>query len=291
MKIISETELILNADGSIYHLNLLPEDVADIVITVGDQDRVAEVSKYFDRIELKKGKREFITHTGYIGTKRITVISTGIGTDNVDIVLNELDALVNIDFDTRTVNNQLRNLNIIRVGTSGAVQADIEIDSVLVSTAAFGLDPLMHYYDYPVAAEERELLQSFEDALPDHYNMQPYLALAGNDLLGKLANGFTTGITITAPGFYAPQGRQVRAVSATPQLMQTIQNFKFRQQRITNLEMETAGIYGLCQSLGHQAISFNAILANRVTHQFSKQPHRVMENCIKKVLELITLTL
>ena len=181
-----------------------------------------------DRIELKKGKREFITHTGYIGTKRITIISTGTGTDNVDIVLNELDALVNIDFDTRTVKPQLHILNIIRIGTSGAVQADIKIDSLLVSTAAFGLDPLTHYYDCAITAEEHELLQSFKDALPAHYNMQPYLALAYNDLLNKLANGFTKGNTITVPCFYAPQGRQVRGVSATPHLMQTIQDFRFR---------------------------------------------------------------
>jgi uridine phosphorylase len=288
MNIISETDLILNADGSIYHLNLLPEDVADTVITVGDQDRVAEVSKHFDHIELKKGKREFITHTGYIDSKRITVISTGIGTDNVDIVLNELDALVNIDFSTRTVNNHLRSLNIIRVGTSGAVQADITIDSILVSAAAFGLDPLMHYYEHTVTEEEQALLHNFKNVLPGHYTMQPYIASAGKSLLHKLADGFVQGITITAPGFYAPQGRQVRAASATSELMQTIQNFGHQQQRITNLEMETAGIYGLSKSLGHQAISFNAILANRVTHQFSKQPQTVMEDCIKQILELIT---
>ncbi len=288
MNKISETDLILNADDSIYHLNLLPGDVAETVITVGDQDRVAEVSKHFDRIELKKGKREFITHTGYIGNKRITVISTGIGTDNIDIVLNELDALVNIDFDTRTVNPQLSSLNIIRVGTSGAVQPDVEIDSVLVSAAAFGLDPLMHYYEQPITAEEQALLYYFKDALSEHNTMQPYIVSAGKTLLDKLASDFVKGITITAPGFYAPQGRQVRAKSATSQLMQSIQNFVHQQQRITNLEMETAGIYGLSRSLGHQAISFNAILANRVTHQFSKQPQKVMENCIKQVLERIT---
>ncbi len=288
MNTISETDLILNADDSIYHLNLLPGDVADTVITVGDQDRVAEISKHFDRIELKKGKREFITHTGYIGQKRITVISTGIGTDNIDIVLNELDALVNIDFDTRTINQQLRSLNIIRVGTSGAIQADIDIDTILVSTAAFGLDPLMHYYQHEITVEEQALLEHFKQALPAHYTLQPYIASASKNLLDKLADDFAQGITITAPGFYAPQGRQVRAVSATPQMMSIIQQFGYQQQRITNLEMETAGIYGLSHALGHQAISFNAILANRATHQFSKQPQTVMKNCIKQVLELIT---
>ncbi|WP_342647748.1 nucleoside phosphorylase [Mucilaginibacter sp. CSA2-8R] len=288
MNTISETDLILNADGSIYHLNLLPGDVADTIITVGDQDRVAEVSKHFDRIELVKGKREFITHTGYIGQRRITVISTGIGTDNIDIVLNELDALVNIDFSTRMVNQQLHSLNIIRVGTSGAVQADIDIDTVLVSAAAFGLDPLMQYYEHEVTTDEQKLLENFKNALPYNYALQPYIALAGKTLLGSLAGDFEQGITITAPGFYAPQGRQVRAASATPQLMQIVQQFGHQHQRITNLEMETAGIYGLSRSLGHQAISFNAILANRATHQFSKQPQIVIDNCIKQVLELIT---
>lgn len=287
MKYISETDLILNTDGSVYHLNLLPNEVADTVITVGDQDRVAEISKHFDRVELQKGKREFITHTGYIGKKRITVISTGIGTDNVDIVLNELDALVNINFETRVVNKDLRSLDIIRIGTSGAVQADVAIDSLLVSSAAFGLDPLMHYYEHSLTAYEIDLLKAFKHSLPAQYQLHPYITSASTILLNSLAKDIQQGITVTAPGFYTPQGRQVRAKSSTPQLLHVIQNFGVHNQRITNLEMETAGIYGLANNLGHRAISFNVILANRISHQFSKQPQKVMETCIENILERI----
>ncbi|MBS7564007.1 nucleoside phosphorylase [Mucilaginibacter sp. Bleaf8] len=287
MSYISETDLILNADGSAYHINLFPDEVANTVITVGDQDRVAEVSKYFDHIEVKKGKREFVTHTGRIGNKRLTVISTGIGTDNIDIVLNELDALVNINLQTRQIKPELKSLNIIRIGTSGAVQTDIEVDSLLASSAAFGLDPLMHYYEQLLTAHETALLDAFKAALTSNNSINPYFTPAGEKLLTALGGGLPQGITITAPGFYAPQGRQVRAKNTIPELMQIVQDFKFAGERITNLEMETAGIYGLAQSLGHQALSFNIILANRITHQFSKRPLQVMDNYIKQILERI----
>jgi uridine phosphorylase len=287
MNRIAETDLILNADGSVYHLNLLPGDVADTVITVGDPDRVGEVSKYFDTIELKKGKREFITHTGTIGGKRLTVLSTGIGTDNIDIVFNELDALVNIDLKSCTVNPDLRSLNIIRIGTSGAVQADIAVESLLISSAAFGLDPLMHYYQQTLTGTEQDTLTAFKAALPVNANLSPYIASAGSDLLAKLGKGQQQGITITAPGFYSPQGRQVRAIAAIPDLMGCIQRFNFERQRITNLEMETAGIYGLASALGHQAISCNIILANRATQVFSKQPAKIMDHYIGQILETL----
>jgi uridine phosphorylase len=290
MTYISETDLILNADGSAYHINLFPDEIADTIITVGDQDRVAEVSKYFDHIELKKGKREFVTHTGRIGNKRITVTSTGIGTDNIDIVLNELDALVNINLKTRLVKPDLKSLNIIRIGTSGAVQADIEVDSLLVSSGAIGLDPLMHYYQHTLTPKEEGLLQAFQSALPQSYQINPYYAPAGQQLLTTLGVGLQQGITITAPGFYTPQGRQVRAQSAVPELMNIVQGFNYGNQRITNLEMETAGIYGLANNLGHQALSFNIILANRVTQQFSKQPLQIMDTYIAQILErLVTI--
>jgi uridine phosphorylase len=285
---ISETDLILNADGSAYHLNLLPGDVADTVITVGDPDRVGEVSKYFDSIELKKGKREFITHTGKISNKRLTVLSTGIGTDNIDIVLNELDALVNIDFTTRTINPKPKSLNIIRIGTSGAVQADIAVDSVLLSSAAFGLDPLMHYYRQNLSGKEQDLLNAFKITLPGDAQLSPYVASADETLLATLGKDQQQGITITAPGFYSPQGRQVRAVAAIPQLMDIIQKFNFNGHRITNLEMETAGIYGLAASLGHKALSYNVILANRVTQKFSTRPAKIMDHYIKLLLEQLS---
>jgi uridine phosphorylase len=288
MNRISETDLILNADGSVYHLNLLPGDVADTVITVGDPDRVGELSQHFDSIEFKKGKREFITHTGRIGNKRLTVLSTGIGTDNIDIVFNELDALVNIDFKTRLVNTDLRSLNIIRIGTSGVVQADIPVDSLLYSSAAFGLDPLMHYYQQDLSSAEQNLLNAFKAALPADAGLSPYFASADKILLKLLGNNQQQGITITAPGFYSPQGRQVRAISAVPRLMEVIQHFNFEGQRITNLEMETAGIYGLAAALGHKALSCNVILANRVTQTFSKQPAKIMARYITELLGKLT---
>ncbi|HEY4195406.1 MAG TPA: phosphorylase, partial [Mucilaginibacter sp.] len=211
----------------------------------------------------------------------------GIGTDNIDIVLNELDALVNIDFNTREINSKLRSLNIIRIGTTGAVQADIPVDSLLVSKAALGLDPLMHYYKQNISIKEEVLLESFVYALSRGYDykLTPYIASADEGLLNTLGEGLQQGITITAPGFYAPQGRQVRAVSAMPKLMEIIQNFKSGDDHITNLEMETAGIYGLAASLGHKAISFNIVLANRVTHTFSNQPAQIMDHYIKQILD------
>ncbi|MFA4978914.1 MAG: nucleoside phosphorylase, partial [Sphingobacterium sp.] len=212
---INESELILNSDGSIYHLNLLPEDLANTVITVGDPDRVAKVSKYFDRIELKKGKREFITHTGYLGNKRLTVISTGIGTDNIDIVLNELDALANIDFANRTVKSTLSSLDIVRIGTSGAVQQDVEMGTILASAYGIGLDALMNYYQGSYDGEEQALqaeLAEYFSAL----NLKPYVAKAGASLLDRIAFDLPKGVTLTAPGFYAPQGRTVRSTNTIP---------------------------------------------------------------------------
>jgi len=287
MDSIAETDLILNADGSAYHLNLLPHVIANTIITVGDPDRVPGVSKHFDRIELKKGKREFITHTGYIDKKRLSVISTGIGTDNIDIVLNELDALVNIDLKTRLPKAQLKSLDIVRIGTSGAIQADIEVDTLLASSAALGLDPLIHYYRQQLTDDETSLLNAFTKTLGKGHLLQPYLASANQQLLDMLAHDIQRGITITAPGFYAPQGRQVRAISAIPNLMRLITGFNYKQRRITNLEMETAGIYGLAAALGHRAISFNVILANRATNLFSTQPQTIMGKYITMLMERI----
>lgn len=284
---ISETDLILNSDGSVYHLNLLPEDVADTVITVGDPERVAQVSQHFDDIEVKKSKREFTTHTGYIGDRRLTVLSTGIGTDNIDIVLNELDALVNIDFVNRQVKPDLKSLNIIRIGTSGAVQADIPVDSLLISEIAIGMDTLMHYYRYQNTEAEAKLLSKFNSALPQDKLFSPYIVPASSNLLNMFTRNIPTGVTISAPGFYAPQGREVRAKASLPGLMEAISNFSGSGKRITNLEMETAGIYGLAAVLGHKAVSFNAILANRITQKFSADPQKTINECIETVLNLI----
>ncbi|GAB1462581.1 nucleoside phosphorylase [Pedobacter sp.] len=284
---LSAADLIINPDGSIYHLNLLPEDIADTVITVGDLDRVPEVSKHFDRIELKKGKREFITHTGYIGKKRITVISTGIGTDNIDIVFNELDALVNIDFDSRTVKNELKSLNIIRIGTSGAVQPDIPMGTVLASSYGLGFDALMHYYEQKLSGKEEELLSDINTYFKDLAGIKPYLTQANENLLQQFAYDMPTGITATAPGFYAPQGRQVRAKNAVANFIGRLNSFKSGANRITNLEMETAGIYALAKTLGHKALSINAILASRVNFEFSNNPNAIVNKAISTILERI----
>ncbi|WAC40230.1 nucleoside phosphorylase [Pedobacter sp. SL55] len=284
---LSEADLIINPDGSIYHLNLLPEDIADTVITVGDLDRVPEVSKHFDRIELKKGKREFITHTGYIGSKRVTVISTGIGTDNIDIVFNELDALVNIDFETRTVKKHLKSLNVIRIGTSGAVQPDITMGTVLASSYGLGFDALMHYYEQELSSEEQALLVDINSHFTGLEGIKPYLTKADESLMHQFAFDMPTGITATAPGFYAPQGRQVRAKNAVANFIGQLNSFKSANNRITNLEMETAGIYALAKTLGHKALSINAILASRVKFEFSSNPNAIVEKAIKTILERI----
>lgn len=284
---ISESDLIINPDGSIYHLNLLPGDIAQTVITVGDPDRVGEVSKYFDKIELKKGKREFITHTGYVGKKRVTVLSTGIGTDNIDIVFNELDALVNVNFETREIKKELTSLNIIRVGTSGAVQPDIPMGTILASSYGLGMDALMNYYLQQLSGDEQILMDDIKAHFGHLKNINPYLTAASETLLNTIGKDMAKGITITAPGFYAPQGRIVRAKNAVPDFIGQINSFKSNQHRITNLEMETAGIYALAKVLGHNAISVNAILASRVNFEFSKEPNKIVAQAIKMVLERI----
>ncbi|WP_421939637.1 nucleoside phosphorylase [Pedobacter sp.] len=285
---ISESDLIINPDGTIYHLNLLPEDIAQTVITVGDPERVSEVSKYFDRIELRKGKREFITHTGYIGEKRITVLSTGIGTDNIDIVFNELDALVNIDFESRAIKKDLTSLNIIRIGTSGAVQPDVPMGTILASSFGLGMDALMNYYVHELSGDERLLLDDIKSHFAHLKHINPYLTAASDKLLNTIGKDMAKGITITAPGFYAPQGRLVRAKNAIPNFIGLINSFKSNQNRITNLEMETAGIYALAKVLGHEALSVNAILASRVNLEFSKAPNKIVDQAIKDVLGKIS---
>lgn len=283
---IPESELILNPDGSIYHLHLLPEDIADTIIFVGDQDRVPHVSKHFDRIEVKKSKREFVTHTGYIGNKRLSVISTGIGTDNIDIVLNELDALVNVDLHSKMVKEDLTSLNIVRIGTSGALQADVEVDSVLVSSFGLGLDGLMQFYDYEEPDDVSNLLTSIDEQLELIF-VTPYLFKAGAKLQARFAPHFATGITATCCGFYGPQGRMLRAERRYDNLIDKLSRVEAQGNRITNFEMETAGIYGMASLLGHEALSVNAILANRINHTFSRNPEAIVDDTIKQVLEIL----
>lgn len=285
---IKASELILNPDGSIYHLNLKPEQIADNVIVVGDQNRVEMVSKHFDIVEFKTQKREFITHTGVLKGKRITVISTGIGTDNIDIVINELDALVNIDLETRTVKKQLKSLNIIRVGTSGGLQPDIPIDSIVVSEYGLDINGLLHSYKTKTISNPE-----IEDAFIGHTNWnsdkaRPLIVKGSKALLTKFESATTLrGLTATANGFYGPQGRVLRLQLEDDQLNKKMDSFNFKGVKVTNLEMETSAIFGLSQLLGHNAISLNAIIANRANGTFSRNPRKAVENLITYTLDRI----
>ncbi len=288
MSKIAESELIITKRGAIYHLDLRPEELADTVIVVGDPDRVKKVSKHFDRIEHQLQHREFITHTGYIGNKRLSVMSTGIGPDNIDIAINELDALANIDFETRTIRPQFRPLNIIRFGTSGSLQADIPVDSMVASTHGLGLDNLMNYYSYEKSPAEKELAETFvnQTGLSSQVTI-PYVFEGGESLISKFDASFHKGITVTCPGFYGPQGRILRLPLSSPGLINKLTDFRFHNHRISNFEMETSAIYGLGKLLGHQCLSVNAIVANRVVQQFSKDSNAAVENLIKKALEIL----
>lgn len=283
-EIIPESELVLNEDGSIYHLHLSPDELADTVILVGDQNRVPEVSKHFDLIEVKKAKREFVTHTGWLGKKRITVISTGIGTDNIDIVMNELDALANINLSTREVKTTPHQLRFIRIGTSGSLQANVEVNDVLISSHGLGLDSLMQFYDYEEDDETADLLGRLDEQL-DLVFVNPYLFKAPGSLFQQMAPHFKSGITATCCGFYAPQGRQLRTSAKYTDLISRLSSLKVGDLRVTNFEMETAAIYGLATLMGHEALSVNAILANRINHTFSHNPKTVVETAIKQVLD------
>jgi len=287
MNRIAESELIITNRGSIYHIDLRPEELADTVITVGDPDRVNEVSKYFDTVEVKRQHREFIAHTGYVGKKRLTVISSGIGPDNIDIVLNELDAVANIDFETRMVKPQLKQLTIIRMGTCGALQADIPVDSLVAGTHGIGFDNLLHYYRLENNQEEKEILQNFVTHTQLQGAVIPYIASCSTHVIKNFVDGFHHGITVTCPGFYGPQGRVLRLGLANPQLIDRLEHFRFGNHRIANFEMETSAIYGLGKLLGHQCLSVNVIVANRVRKEFSKDGKAAVENLIKKGLEVI----
>jgi uridine phosphorylase len=287
---IAASELILNPDGSIYHLNLKPEHLATDIIFVGDQNRVPKITKHFDSIEFDIQKREFRTITGSFKGKRITVISTGIGPDNIDIVINELDALVNIDLKTRTVKKEHTQLNIVRIGTSGSLQKDIPVDSFVLAKYGLGFDGMLLSYDC-----EHILNSEFEDAFIEHTNWSPKKArpyiVKNSDFLEKklLSDKVFTGVTATAGGFYGPQGRVLRLAIQDPELNTKIDSFEFNNTRITNLEMETSAIYGLSKLLGHNACSMNAIIANRATGDFSKNPYKPVEELIIYTLDKLAL--
>ncbi|GAB3224479.1 nucleoside phosphorylase [Hymenobacter seoulensis] len=288
---IAESELILNKDGSVYHLNLLPDHISETIITVGDPERVPTVSQHFDSIETIIQKREFVTHVGYYRGKRLTVISTGMGTDNIDILMNELDALVNIDFVTREPRplEERINLRIVRVGTSGSLQADIPVGSLLVSEHAVGLDSLMQFYPLVETGLEVEVARGIQQRLQLDY--RPY-CVRGSDLLREqLGAGMIPGNTLTCPGFYGPQGRVLRLDLRLTNLIQEFQQFRYQSAegefRLTNFEMETAGYYALGRMLGHEVTSLNAIVANRATGEFATNSEEVINKLIATTLERI----
>jgi uridine phosphorylase len=287
---IGPSELIINPDGSIYHLNLKPNEIADTVIFVGDQDRVPVVARHFDTINFEKQKREFRTITGVKNGKPISVISTGIGPDNIDIVINELDALVNIDFNTRQVKDELTSLNIVRIGTSGSLHDDIPVDSFVLGTHGIGFDGVLHSY------QTHGIIDSgFVEAFIAHTRWnsnlpRPYVVKNSKELQRKLEGSEVfKGITATADGFYGPQGRVLRLPVMDNDLNQKIKSFSYKGLRITNLEMETSAIYGLSKLLGHEACSMNAIIANRSNITFTKNPYKVIEKLVAYTLEKLTL--
>lgn len=286
---IQASELILNPDGSVYHLNLKPEHIAHDIIFVGDQNRVDVISNQFDTIEFLFQKREFKTHTGTLNGKRISVISTGIGPDNIDIVMNELDALVNIDLTTRQPKTTLTSLNIVRIGTSGSLQADIPVDSFVMSKYGLGLDNMLRSYLVDEISNT-----NMEEAFINHTHWdsrkgRPYVISCSEKLEQLIeSDKIHKGITATAGGFYGPQGRVLRLDIQDKNLNSKMDNFQFEGNRITNLEMETAAIYGLSKLLGHNALSLNAIIANRATGTFSEDPYKAVDELIKYTLEKLT---
>jgi uridine phosphorylase len=286
MSRIPESELVLNPDGSIYHLKLHPEEIAHDIIVVGDPGRVATISRHFDRIDVQRQNREICTHTGYIGNKRLTVLSTGMGTDNIDIVINELDALVNINLSLREVKQEHTKLNIIRLGTSGALQAEIPVDSTVVSSHGIGIDGMLYYY--------KDLKNFYDQAMTEAFISQcqwdnnfptPYAVAASDNLLQRFGGDHLMGITATAPGFYGPQGRKLRLDTTHPDLNQAIADFSFEGKRIVNFEMETSALYGLGKLLGHDTLTICAIIANRVSKSYSKDYHSTVEKLVINVLE------
>jgi len=282
MKTIKESELILNPDGSVYHLNLKPQDIADTIITVGDQDRVQKVSQYFDSIIFETQKREFKTHTGFYKGKKLTVISTGIGIDNIDIVMNELDALVNIDLESRQVKDKHTPLNILRIGTSGGIQDFVELDKFVMGKAGLGFDGLIHYYQNDISHTQatKELVNHLKLYAK---KSEPYIVECSPELAEKFEEEIQviSGITATNIGFYGPQGRTLRLALQDDGFLDRLSDFEYNSYKVTNMEMETSAIYALAKLLGHNALSLNAIIANRSTGDFSKNPSQVIDDLIK----------
>jgi uridine phosphorylase len=287
---IKHSELILNPDGTIFHLHLKPENISDQIILVGDPARVDTIAGHFSKIDFSIQNREFKTITGWYNNKRLSVISTGIGTDNIDIVVNELDALANIDLEAREIKEEKKSLNIVRIGTSGGLQDDLPVNTFVVSKKSIGFDGLLNFYANRDAVSDLDFEEAFkaytgwDKSLPS-----PYVVDASEDLLSKFENEeFATGVTISAPGFYGPQGRELRLPLAHPQLNEKIESFSHKGLRITNFEMESSAIYGLSKLLGHQALTVCLIIANRVTLTANENYRDEMRKLIEKVLAKLT---
>jgi len=288
MNSIPESELILDARGAIYHLGVRPEEIAQTILLVGDPDRVQKVSQHFDNIEFTFKHREFITHTGWLGKKRISVVSTGIGPDNIDIAMNEIDALANINFETRTIKDKLTSLNLIRLGTSGSLQKDIVVDSFVAGTHGLGFDNVMHFYNKQNHPEELALIEAFKIHTGlTAGNVLPYIFEGSSDLLQTFGNGYTHGITIGCPGFFGPQGRVLRLGLAYPGLIEKLTDFKMGPHFVSNFEMESSAIYGLGRLMGHHCISLNVIVANRIAKQFSADSNKAVESLIEHSLNIL----
>lgn len=287
--IIPPSELILNPDGSVYHIALRPEQLGDIVLVVGDQGRVELISRHFTRIEHKVQNREFVGHTGEYNGVRITALSTGIGTDNIDIVVNELDALVNIDLQTRTPKEKTRSLKIIRLGTCGALQEDIPVDTRIVSAYGVGLDNVLHYYAYENTDAEQRMLNALlhQTEWPDNLPV-PYVAAGDKELVTLLGHNNVVGVTFTSGGFYAPQGRQLRGVPSVDGLNERFTSFAHEGLRGTNFEMETSALYGLGGLLGHRCATVCTVVANRLRKEYSKDHHGAIDRMIEEVLQRVT---
>lgn len=284
---ISETDLVLNRDGSVYHLALLPKHISDTVLTVGDPSRVNVISQFFDSIEFEMNRREFITQVGIYKGKKVTVISTGIGTDNIEIFFTEIDALVNVDLKTREPKARKKKLKIIRIGTSGALQEDIPVGSFLASDYAVGFDNLMTFYDLKQDEMERSVGEDIRKKIKLPFT--PYVVRGSEALRKQIGTDMLVGNTITAPGFFAPQGRSVRIPSKYPKLLDDLNSYHHRGSDfwMANFEMETAGYYAMARLLGHEVLSANAIIANRIKNKFSKDPNKIVEGLIEVVLNRI----
>lgn len=292
MHFIAESELILNDEGGIYHLKLRPEQLADTVILVGDQNRVKLISQYFDVLEYAGQNREFVTHTGRVGLSRLSVISTGIGIDNIDIVLNELDALVNIDLETRTIRPEKRTLNLIRLGTSGSLQPDIPVDSFVISSHGIGMDWFFQYYEEVNNICENDIQDALNKWIPWEPGMGHAYVVKGNERMLRQIGGndMIHGMTATTSGFYGPQGRVLRLAPRIPNLNSLLTDFRFGDHRITNFEMETSALYALGNALGHNCITICAIIANRFNMTFSDDYHLTIEKLIQTLLERLSYT-